>query len=1267
MQDLFMERTQRQAPRLPSLESPVLLVPLRSLYSKKRGSSEHPRMNQSASLSNLEVVKPFTVRDRSDLNVQPRYPHVKLPRPDLTIERRAATHRYLVPLAMNSPKLSLPAAIRSESRLSDIVIPETYMDSVGSQYSEELPREDRLAEGRWQFREIKVPPVTSHLRDRNPLAQVNETKSENSDTARQHGASSVSPVTDPSPCPDDVEGGLLEDARHTPQLSTVRLVFSGQRARSQPHVTDVKAALVRHKQLQTHTRELKEPDLQASIQPPQPPQPPQASQPPQLPPYRTKAPEDLKVATSLLDDRPADLNEVYPYTSLFEDREILTSRSVDSKPSFPSKRTLLEEFIKQVIYKRIRTEADALTYIETQLNTGLLEDRTHSRKASSPYRDVPSTSYRRTPGDSRRTPGDNHRTLGEHRLISASVEFSDIGPNVPRIVKTMSSHQFELMNKSVVDRPVESRGTGLPAHLSSADLSLSFEYLPDQVLKPLSSSSSRNGIRLISKRPDSRQEEYDLFEIKATVPDLAQIELKDPEDSDHGSYEEVNKSFSHSQASVDARDLNSAQSQRKLLLSRETNRGLLSAQQDRKSSQQGVRPRKSSDLSKVSVKTHSTMISPQADAHPSIEVEEEADDALVDPSPSDKEEPRQTGKHLRVLITPKAGRLVKQKPTDLNPELLNKAKGETPTSVEAKLNETSQSLAESAHSPRMTPKYNEVSSLLPKDDLSRSRELTSRSRKPPSARHKSPAKGLTEQVLPGFVEELQTRPLVVQRYVDTTSNSTDKFIVNFARSLLKMISVRIIAKAPQFNLKSRKPNLFSDVAEEQKKKPSTVNRNRFSTRLVQKQIKVVKEDEEGEAVQGHLEQVDVLVPDVSDVKGPLHPLGNKSGVGPRELKKLAFSKQGEEGFIRRESALELITKYNKPKVRKDQSPLSSDDELYQDDSDDYTDSRPSGLDTMMTPMTKRLHDTNSQNFNYEIEKFSFMSKMANKILHNDEALANQAKKDTDQPDAANLPEAIKESEEPESASPSPEELAVEEKTENIEIMQILAEQYEGPDVKSQLELWFIEKELKNKGLVFSQPVPFKFSNQKDDGDKPFTEEDLMKDGIDLTNLQSHTMRTYFYEMRRYKPQDFANINAKDWKLKVMPSDFVSPLDKKMLRKDNLERRKLKMARLSQILHDVKSVTTMKRRPKKTFTNLDVQAVEQKLNLYKTEGKGKVPDVVLSGGANQVKSELELQERLYCRVKGEKNLTALGGGLSSSKSVRTLRTMKHCSSVIGSIV
>jgi hypothetical protein len=782
-------------------------------------------------------------------------------------------------------------------------------------------------------------------------------------------------------------------------------------------------------------------------------------------------------------------------------------------------------------------------------------------------------------------------------------------------------------------------------------------------LKPLSSSSSRNGVRLVAKKPDSRPGEYDIFEIKVTVPDLSQIELRNPEDSDHESSQEMNKSFSHSSASVDARDFKSAQSQRKLLLSRETSRRLLSAQEDRKRSQQGVRPRKSSVSSKVSVKTHSTVISPRVNALPGIEVEEEAEDLSADPSPSHKEAPHKTGKHLRVIISPKTEPITKRKLTDPKPGLLRKAKVETP-SVEAKLNETSQSLAKSAHSPRMTPKFNELNATLPKDDLSSSRELTSRSRKQLSARHKSPAKSVAKEVSPRFVEELQTKPLEGQQYVDTTSNSTDKFIVNFARSLLKMISLRLITKTPQVTLRTRRQNLGSGVAEEQKKKQSTVNRNRFATKLTPKQIKGVKEDEMGEVVAGQAEQVDDLTAAASDGKDPLRPSANKLGVRPREPKKLAFAKQGEGGYLKKESALELKQKYTKPKVTQDQSPLSSDDESYQDDSDDYTDSRPStGLD-MKTPMSKQFNDVYS--LNYEIEKLSFMSKMANKILGDEEVLASQARKDSDKP--AKLPESIKESEEPESATPSPEEEAARaEEADNIEIMQILAAQYEGPDVKSQLELWFFEKELKNRGLVFSQPVPFKFSNQKDDADKPFTEEDLMKEGIDLNNLQSHTTRTYFYEMLKYRPQDFANMSGDDWKLHVMPSDFVSPLDKKMLHKDNLERRKLKMARLSQILHDVKAVTTMKRRPKKTFTNLDVPVVEQRRSPYKTEGKGKVDDVVLSGGANQLMSELELQERLYCRVKGEKNLKALGGGLSNSKSGRTLRTMKHCSSVIGSII
>mmetsp|Transcript_33000 Transcript_33000/g.58066 ORF Transcript_33000/g.58066 Transcript_33000/m.58066 type:complete len:1253 (+) Transcript_33000:3188-6946(+) len=1231
---------------------------------------------------NIEVKKPFTVTQRSDLYAQPRYPHVRLPKVGYVVAKKAVTHRYLVPLSMSSSLLNLPETYRAESRLSDVAIPEEHQESWTSTPLEEVPQRELV-------NEVKTSFIRPTLRDRMELTRVIETKSELSDTARHFGDSQLSAPQSPT-----LEERPIQK-QSSAQLSTVRLVYSGQHSRSQPHIPEIKAALVRHKRLQTQPQKG---DTDRDLTEPASPISPEHTERPK-PKSEPKVEKDRKQFRVIKPEQ----DTAFSYSNLFEDREVLTSRSVENVTSI-KKRTLLEEFIKKVISKHIRTEKEALTFIETQLNLGAIESRSGSRMSSINPKDTTNSFVLR-------------KSASVSRAISASVDFrrnslffaSEKGP---RIQKAKSSQQ--LADFFEEDNDLRTRiFPGDSQYLSSPflkpgsdrdDISMSIDIAADvSQIKPLSSASSQQSIRLRVRKSDSHLGEFDLIDIKPTVGDLVNIEVRDQDDSDEKEPSRSN-SFSYSALSNEYKEFRSARNPRKSIItlnklqnqsgtldldgpSTIERQGTISRQgslesfkSGKESGQFGRRDSISKLTSPKSVIGGIRIQSPESiRSIPSVispigkdNIDTYGVPSVIPEYPT-KETEKQSKKRidLRVSVDSKeSSRDPNRRSSDPKSSMLPRNR-EAPSPrqpISARPQDTAQqSLNDSETSSQVSPKQVERSPSRRHLEGTSSRGAKSRPRtnqRPPSEKSDISSRSKSNQppVSPRVseIEELLAppQPEEVKQYVDKSSNSTDKFIINFARSLLKMISLRIIAKSPPPTIRPRNPDKFAEVAEQQKRANSQ-SRSKFLERMTQKQVRSQVKTDKEDSIEPIEESKDETDPKqaINAVKNPLGVMANKLNAPKlKEVKKLSFSNK-QESYLKKESAIELMNKYAKPQNVKELKAdlLSSDDESYRDDTDEYGDSRPStGLESLTTPSVRKMHDMYNQVLNYEISKLSFMSRMANHILGEEEKADAAQAKNTLKPVTGreNLPETIRETEEPESANPDAHDQAKEDEVEHREIQEILSTLYEGPDVKSQLKLWFAEKQLAAMSMAFSQNIESKFSNQKEEADKPFSEEDLLKDGIDLKNLQAHTLRNYFYEMRKYQPNLFENVEYKDWKLYIMQSDHVSPLDKKMLRKDNHERRKLKMRRLSQILHDVKAITTMKRRPKKTFTNLDVPAVE-KLLQSKSTGKLKPinEDVVLTGGANKVKSETERMERLYCRIKGEKNLQALGG--QQARSTRDL--------------
>lgn len=1211
---------------------------------------------------NIEVKKPYTVRNRGDLYAQPRYPHTKFPKIDQAFERRAQTHRYLVPLTMRSSLLNLPESYRSESRLSDIPIPESLQETWISTPLDQVPERS--------FDEAPKAPLKPTLKGKIELAQVIEARSEHSDTARYFGEKTHSYSTNHSP-------ECVDRPVHPTLLSTVRLVFSGQHSRSKSFVPEVKAALVKHKRLQTLMSMGDEPTEPSSPISRRLTKTAGIAQPsPKQKPHKQPL-KDLAIA------RP-DQDEAYTYNNLFEDRNVLTSRSVEHlKQSSSPKRTLLEEFIKKVISKHIKTEKDALHFIESQLDLGVFESCAPSRKSSVALKDLSASLSFYRPNLPRST--------------SASVVFRNEalrGFGGSKLQKASSLLQLPDLfdgadsTKRIVFNPQGSPSLG-PA--SDKDLSLSLDYGPEQYrYLPKSSSSSRASIQIKVVKSNSSLGDFDVFEVKPTVPDLVQIQVRDETEP----FSRRSHSFSYSSQSVELQELRSAFQSRGGSPGLMTHdHSLVTIAEARTSSARSQTTRmqinapNSPSLRKISlskVETPTTIKAPElrvtspesiksyVSEVPSVEAPHE-----LKPVAESRVKYHSSKRKLKLktdLLTPKEESKVRQTPDPKprNSRSQRPKKSEPNTPVADILQETPLSNREDSPNSIVTPNSADKSHLkLTEKPLSRGSlpkpPITPVSVQPSSSSSVKRPPTVTKPPSRVFVEDLHAPPKAeeAKQYIDKSSNSTDKFITNFARSLLKMVSLSILSKSPPVLVKARAVDRFSDVAEMQRK-TNAANRNRFMERMVvQKQHKAQDPGEEDESQTGTALKEQLVTESAQpDIVVSKDSLGTTSPQKQQPPKKLEFGNK-QTSYLKPESAIELLAKYAQPSPQRQKAPetSSSDDDSYSEDVEEYLDSRPSSgaIDSLKTPTVKKMHDIYSQSLSYELSKLSFMSRMASHILKE-----STPKHSADQ---ENLSQGVSQPilEASECDSPDPQTQAdIDEDADREEIIGILTSLYDGPDVKSQLKIWFAEKQTTAKLLAFTQPISFKFSDQRGEADKPFTEDDLLHDGIDLKNLQSHTLRNYFNEMQKYKPSTFINAPHKDWRLYIMESDHVSPMDKKMLRKDNIERRKLKMKRLSQILHDIKAISTMRRRPKKTFTNLEVPVLEKlREDKEPQQLKAKVDDVVLSGGANLAMSQIERLERLYCRVKGEKNLQAMRGN-NTRRSKDRLETLSNLDKIMNKV-
>jgi len=146
-------------------------------------------------------------------------------------------------------------------------------------------------------------------------------------------------------------------------------------------------------------------------------------------------------------------------------------------------------------------------------------------------------------------------------------------------------------------------------------------------------------------------------------------------------------------------------------------------------------------------------------------------------------------------------------------------------------------------------------------------------------------------------------------------------------------------------------------------------------------------------------------------------------------------------------------------------------------------------------------------------------------------------------------------------------------------------------------------------------------------------EELEKVEIDTENYRDELERRKFQEYSRqwttYKVMRLAPPES----MHQVTNERFNPVELSMYFRSMILKRKLRRSVLE--VRNGTQPVVLKAKPRTTDTGLLLEYYQQQVRAAE---KAKLPrDVILSGGAHQVESQAEYQERVYCRIKHEKNL------------------------------
>ncbi|CAG9318651.1 unnamed protein product [Blepharisma stoltei] len=212
----------------------------------------------------------------------------------------------------------------------------------------------------------------------------------------------------------------------------------------------------------------------------------------------------------------------------------------------------------------------------------------------------------------------------------------------------------------------------------------------------------------------------------------------------------------------------------------------------------------------------------------------------------------------------------------------------------------------------------------------------------------------------------------------------------------------------------------------------------------------------------------------------------------------------------------------------------------------------------------------------------------------------------------------------------------------------ISEEEENPweeerDVDEELEIMFRDKKTSVKKFMFSPPIQYRFPQKYDLAQEVnLNEIAVSNQNVDPEVMETHLSKQKFLEdtikIAEYK--DYAK-KQKGLLYVVNINEKAPDEQKREWRRDYEKKKKREKERRSKTNS---SGVTLRGKPKITFSGLEESKVEKKHRMLQASRSISCSDIeiIKSGGALDVKSEMEAKERIYCRLKGVFDLNSLKG-------------------------
>lgn len=500
----------------------------------------------------------------------------------------------------------------------------------------------------------------------------------------------------------------------------------------------------------------------------------------------------------------------------------------------------------------------------------------------------------------------------------------------------------------------------------------------------------------------------------------------------------------------------------------------------------------------------------------------------------------------------------------------------------------------------------------------------------------------------------------------------DQFINNFSKSLLQTVSILVVGL--KNDISKAQPLLETvdpfEIIARRKKATRKINKVKQQTRIeLQKQITLKEEykdsqnssqdmkineiiDEEIDKSQSELKKAKTSLVGVERVSSLRDE--NKKATNP-DLPKLEKEKSnfGINKASKYFSKTVLLNKVAVPQKSMSSKKASALESEYSDSESAESDISVMEKETARKEKnTKPLnvaYDRSRASVQYELQNYNLVSQMAKHIL----GAEDQKPKILAQPTVSEFFKKLVPEQNKENAKSAKNDIpeSEEELEEEVDLYA------NALDVNEELMNMFFGKTTNIKKFVFTPQVQFKFPQKYDvNQDSDINDIELANFNIDQENFEASMLKKRFYELSKFLPTYDAYLKKQNGLLFMIETNDMHPKESITRRIKEFDKKRKKERELR--LRGKNKVVEIGGKPKKTFTNLDDKGQFTK-NSHKEKIKTKLTDfdIIKSGGANEVEDELEREERLYCRIKGNFDLNALKvpqkRSIGLSKSVRNL--------------